>query len=167
LDSYEAERAPHVRAFIHEAMRLGDIVQVTDPAEVAARDRRMAENPEFLRTIAPRLGPGLGGDSPVPVGTLAPQPRLPGGERMDDVVGMRFALLADTTLIDALPASLRTALAASDVVLVPDGAGDWLRQHGIRAALLRPDRYVLGVARSASEVADLLHLLPWHREQAS
>ena len=45
LDSYEAERAPHVRAFVREAIRLGDIVQVTDPEEVATRDRQMAENP--------------------------------------------------------------------------------------------------------------------------
>lgn len=159
LDSYEAERGPHVRAFVQEAIRLGDIVQVTDPEEVAARDRQMAENPEFLRTITPRLGSGLAGNAPEPVGTLAPQPRLASGERMDDVVGLRFALLVAPDLFAEVPASLRARLASLDVVVLPGEGAAWLAELGVRAAMIRPDRYVLAVAQDVKGIAAMTDLL--------
>jgi 3-(3-hydroxy-phenyl)propionate hydroxylase len=159
LDSYEAERAPHVRAYIREAIRLGGIVQMTDPVAVAARDRRMAKEPEFLQSITPRLGPGLAGDAPHPVGSLGPQPRLPSGERMDDLVGPRFCLLIEAALFKAVASDVRADLLAAGVVVLPDAGCAWLANEGIGAALLRPDRYVLAVARTAVEVATFLPLL--------
>ena len=38
LDTYESERRPHVRAFIELAVKLGAVLQETDPAAAAARD---------------------------------------------------------------------------------------------------------------------------------
>jgi len=38
LDTYESERAPHVQAFIELAVRLGDIIQTTDPEAARQRD---------------------------------------------------------------------------------------------------------------------------------
>ena len=61
------------------AVRLGNLVQTRDPAEAAARDRAMVSNPEAMKSITPRLGPGLHGDAPAPAGTLAPQLRLRNG----------------------------------------------------------------------------------------
>lgn len=166
LDSYEAERKPHVRAYVEEAIRLGSIVSMTDPAEVAARDRRMVQAPEFLHSITPRLGAGLAGAAPAPVNTLRPQPRLPSGERMDDAVGTRFALLIGSALHDALDASTVAALRAAGVAVLPECGIQFLAGHGIAAALLRPDRYVLGVARTPAEVAALLPLLAPARASA-
>ena len=94
LDSYEAERSPHVRAFIEQAVRLGNLVGLRDPALAAERDRAMSCNPELMRSITPCLGPGLHGGAGLPAGTLAPQLRLQDGSRMDDRVGQRFAVLA-------------------------------------------------------------------------
>ncbi|MBI3197590.1 MAG: bifunctional 3-(3-hydroxy-phenyl)propionate/3-hydroxycinnamic acid hydroxylase [Rhodospirillales bacterium] len=39
LDTYESERLPHVRAFIELAVKLGAVLQETDPAAAATRDR--------------------------------------------------------------------------------------------------------------------------------
>ena len=39
LDTYESERSPHVDAFIALAVRLGDIIQTTDPVQAQERDR--------------------------------------------------------------------------------------------------------------------------------
>lgn len=163
LDSYEAERGPHVHAFIREAVRLGDIVQATGP-DVARRDQQMVENPEFLQTITPRLGAGLQGAAPAPAGTLAPQPRLPSGARLDDEVGSSFVLL----VTDAFGAdhALAARLLEAGVVLAAGVASEWLGSIGAEAALVRPDRYVLGVANSADEVMALLRAVPVPRVAA-
>lgn len=163
LDSYEAERGPHVHAFIREAMRLGEIIQATGP-EVAGRDQRMAANPEFLKTVTPRLGAGLHGNAPAPAGTLAPQPRLGSGIRLDDQVGSGFVLLA-TEGFGADPA-LTALLHAAGVPLVPGAATAWLDTIGAKAALIRPDRYVLGVVNSVEDVSDLLEAVPASRMPA-
>lgn len=157
LDSYEAERGPHVHAFIREAIRLGDIIQATGPA-VAERDRQMAENPSFLRTITPRLGGGLHGDAPAPAGTLAPQPRLGSGARLDDEAGHAFVLLTTETF-GADPALVQM-LRDAGVMLVPGAASAWLDTISVKAALIRPDRYVLGIANSVEDVRDLLVAMP-------
>ncbi len=162
LDSYEAERGPHVHAFIREAIRLGDIIQATGP-EVARRDQQMASNPEFLKTITPRLGPGLQGHAPAPAGTLAPQPRLASGARLDDEIGDRFVLLTTGEFGAELEAENNWSVRWPDVALVAGEASLWLDEVGARAALVRPDRYVLGVADTVDDVLRLLEALPLHR----
>ncbi|MFZ5784222.1 MAG: hypothetical protein ACOY4R_28845 [Pseudomonadota bacterium] len=42
---------------------------------------------------------------------------------------------------------------ATGAVLLPDAGLDWLDRHGVRAAILRPDRYVFTVARDRGELA--------------
>jgi 3-(3-hydroxy-phenyl)propionate hydroxylase len=36
----------------------------------------------------------------------------------------------------------------------------WLEQHGAQAVMLRPDRYIAGLARCASDLERLSELLP-------
>ena len=66
LDSYGSERLPHVQAFIELAVRLGGIIQTTNPQEARERDARFrAGQPEIFHYPTPRLGPGLThGDDP-------------------------------------------------------------------------------------------------------
>jgi 3-(3-hydroxy-phenyl)propionate hydroxylase len=137
LDTYESERRPHVTAFIELAVRLGAIIQATDPTAVAERDRRFAEGPQTFDFPQPQLGPGFRIDAPPPVGTIFPQPRLADGRLMDDAIGQRFAIVGDVSLL----AHLQT-----DAVQLPGVGAEWLAQHRLRAALLRPDRYIYAVA---------------------
>lgn len=137
LDTYESERRPHVTAFIELAVRLGAVIQATDPAAVARRDRRFAEGPQTFDFPQPQLGPGCRVDAPPPVGTIFPQPQLGDGRLMDDAIGQRFALVGDTTLL----AQLRP-----EALPLPGVGREWLVQHRLRAALLRPDRYIYAVA---------------------
>jgi len=130
LDSYQTERMPHVRVFIEEALRMGGIIQTTDPAVAAERDRRYrASGREEMVNLVPRLGPGLHADE----GTIFPQPVLADGRRLDAAIGgMRFAVLGPER--PALP---------EGVAFVPfDGPG---------YVVLRPDRYVFG--RAADQLA--------------
>ena len=90
LDTYESERRPHVETFIELAVKLGAVLQETDPAKAAERDRRFATGAEMFDFPQPQLGPGCRADAPPPVGTIFPQPRAAG--RPTDGRGDRPAL---------------------------------------------------------------------------
>ncbi|MFA9430197.1 bifunctional 3-(3-hydroxy-phenyl)propionate/3-hydroxycinnamic acid hydroxylase [Egicoccus sp. AB-alg2] len=160
LDTYEAERKAHARAWIEEANRIGGIVMTTDADEARARDLRLAENSAELRPIEPQLGPGLHSDDPPPAGTLAPQPRLADGRRMDDVVGPRFLLAARASLLRAAT----TDLPGSEHIVVLDdddpGIGQLLDGLRASAVIIRPDRYVLGLAHSPEGLSRLVDRVP-------
>ena len=141
LDTYETERAPHVREYIELAVRLGRLIMALKPG--------MADplQPQTLATPRPRLGRGAFDYTMAAAGHLAPQPMLADGRRLDDVVGYASALLLhpDAALV-----------ARNDVAVVHDGAlRHWLDEVGARAALVRPDRYVQSLARSDAEAATL------------
>ena len=137
LDTYESERLPHARAFIELAVRLGAVIQATDPAEIAARNQRFAEGSTTFDFPAPQLGPGYGHGTGPLIGALFPQPPLADGRLMDDVIGQRFAIVGEPALLEKL---------RPDAVLLPGVGQDWLAERGARAALLRPDRYIFAVA---------------------
>ncbi|HLG45298.1 MAG TPA: bifunctional 3-(3-hydroxy-phenyl)propionate/3-hydroxycinnamic acid hydroxylase [Reyranella sp.] len=137
LDTYESERRPHVETFIELAVKLGAVLQETDRAKAAERDRRFAKGAEMFDFPQPQLGPGLRVDAPPPVGTIFPQPVLTDGRLMDEAIGPRFAIVGEVDLLaDRRP----------DAVMLAGVGADWLAQLGLRAALLRPDRYIAEVA---------------------
>jgi 3-(3-hydroxy-phenyl)propionate hydroxylase len=160
LDSYETERMQHVHAYIELAIKLGGIIQATDPERARQRDEELISNPTMLKPLTPRLGTGLHGNAPEPAGTRAEQPKMSDGRRLDDHVGYRFAVLADPELI--LPQATMARLAEMNIaVLQANGeAADYLTRLGARAVIIRPDRHVLGVASNADELAALLERIP-------
>ncbi len=154
LDTYESERLPHVRAFIDLAVRLGDIIQTTDPTVAAERDRKFANAPEVFSFPQPGLGPGLLEPGTRHAGSIFPQPRLADGRLLDEALGSRFGMLVrpgfaatpmhDSCVLTATPGdALDAALEALDVA----------------AVLLRPDRYIFGSARDAAGIARLQQAL--------
>lgn len=147
LDTYESERLPHVRTFIDLAVKLGAVLQETDPAAAAERDRRFEAGAQMFDFPQPQLGPGCRLDGPPPVGTVFPQPILADGRRIDEVIGQRFAVVGDSALVDGLP---------TKAALLPDVAAEWLAMHGRRAAILRPDRYVFGLADTRPQLETML-----------
>jgi len=165
LSTYESERLPHVRTFIELAVRMGDIIQTTDPAVAAERDRRLAAGgaPELLVYPDPQLGPGIHDDAPPPVGVICPQPRLDDGRRLDDAVGSRFAVIGDASTLAAAAPSTRARWDAIETAVIdrpPTALAGWLAQHDARAVVVRPDRYVLGLARTGSDLDRLTARVP-------
>jgi 3-(3-hydroxy-phenyl)propionate hydroxylase len=118
-----------------------------------------------LHTPFPQLGPGLlSPDAQRPLGTLFAQPRLEDGRLLDDAVGERFGVLALPELVDSLDPELRARLAADEVVILADASAETraaLAEVGGRAVLLRPDKYLLGVADSEATLSRLSALVPW------
>ena len=170
LDTYESERSEHVKAFIKLAVELGGVIQTTDPERARSRDRELIANPTMLRPITPRLGRGLDGDMPAPAGTRAAQPRLGDGALLDDHVGYRFAVLVSRRLADALGPTTRHVQPDADIVIVTATglAASYLAELHTEAVVIRPDRYILGVASTTTELdAVLARRLPPPSLQAS
>lgn len=174
LDTYEAERGPHVREFIELAVRLGAVIQATDPDAAAARDAEFrASGPRMFDFPQPRLGPGVWVRDAPAGGAVFPQPRLADGRRLDEAAGNRFAVLS------ALPPGALGALEARarrlgdgrrdglgpdlDLAFV-DAPGpeveEWLARREAAAVIVRPDRYVFGTARDEAELRRALDELP-------
>ncbi|MGH3770174.1 MAG: bifunctional 3-(3-hydroxy-phenyl)propionate/3-hydroxycinnamic acid hydroxylase [Pseudonocardiaceae bacterium] len=164
LDTYESERAPHARAWIEEATRLARILQTTDHIQAAQRDSELLAGDRDLRSIRPPLGPGLHGTAPAPAGTLSIQPRDDSGARLDDVVGLRFAVVARTGLIAALHRTHAQLLGDTRYVAVLTDAtahaAALLERYDRDMVIIRPDRYVLGAADQLSEATQLLNRIP-------
>jgi 2-polyprenyl-6-methoxyphenol hydroxylase-like FAD-dependent oxidoreductase len=165
LDSYQSERAPHVRAVTLLSIELGKVICVADLAEAAARDRRMLAE-QAARTgpasaPLPPLGPGCFADESPGARTLSVQDRVRAGARsglFDDVVGRGFALVSPhADPAGQLAPELRAWFASLPGIsahVAPDGPVEdragayarWFAQHGAGVALVRPDFQVFGSA---------------------
>jgi 3-(3-hydroxy-phenyl)propionate hydroxylase len=161
LDTYESERKAHARAWIEIATQLSNIINTTDPEVAAGRDAHMLADPMPYTNETPPLGPGLHGDAPPPAGILSEQAVLGDGTRLDDLTGWRF-LVAMTPAVEAdLNPAARDVIADENWFHVLDSsseiAREMLRRHGAGGALVvRPDRYVLGVADYAAGLEAVL-----------
>ena len=161
LDTYERERKPHARHMIRLALAVG--WAMTGGGRVGSLARR---------AVLPRLRliPGLRDkvvDSTTPAlhasamvrkphrprqlaGTLCPNPLLPNGQRLDDVVGAGFALITTSRFDAADEASLRRAGVVVLVAQPGSALQTWLRRGSANAALVRPDRTVMRTGRDAA-----------------
>lgn len=160
LDTYQTELAPHVSQYIAEANRIGAIIQETDPERARARDANLLAQPQILAPLRPRLGGAVSPTGDELAGTLSPQPRLTDGRLLDDVVGPRFAILARSRVISEVGPETRSRWAKADARLIEDEALDYLDSIRAEAVVIRPDHYVFGMARSATELEALIAALP-------
>lgn len=158
LDTYETERAPHVRRFIEVSAHIANSVEAwADNPPVVGADGARADTIERFR---PPVGPGLHGDAAAPAGTLAPQPRLADGRLMDDAAGYRFIVLARPEVL-AGASEIVPLVGSLDAAVIP-AAGEataWLDELGAGAAVIRPDRYLHGLAGQAGGLVGVLREL--------
>ncbi len=174
LDTYQEEREPHVRAIIDAAVTNGRYICTLDPEAALRRDAELRErmnrgaDARAFREIIPGLTAGVldhDGDSEA-TGLLFVQPTVTtsdGGEHlMDDLLGDGFALVSTRAgvtgpEIDWLTKSLRARVVLVDDALDSSGAvARWMTEFGCVAALVRPDRYVFGVATDRDDIPRLI-----------
>ena len=168
LDSYEDERKPHARAMIRLALLIGRLM--TAGGEVGDALRRV---------VVPRLGlvPGIRHrvvDSSTPAlhrsaligrrrgprslaGTLCPNPTLPDGHRLDDVLGTGFALVTTVRLTPEQHTTVERRGATAYYAAPGSELAGWLRRGRTTTALVRPDRTVMATSR---RTADLVSAVP-------
>lgn len=155
LDSYGSERAPHVRGYIAEAVRIGGLINTTAMEAVLTPDVLRGGAAGRLTPVRPGLGPGPGAGWLDHAGRLAPQPRLLDGRRLDDVVGPHFAAVIRPAFAARLPRELLVRLSGRGAVTVAEDSPEiaaMLDEFGAEAVVLRPDRHLLGAARNAPEM---------------
>ncbi len=156
LDTYEAERAPHVRTIITTAVNAGHIIQTTEPAVAATRDAHFLTEPKQPGGLGavrmPGLASGVVASGTPRAGELLAQPELD-GVLLDDRCGPRFAIVGreDARRVMAEPTvAFWESLGAA--VVAGDGLGPWLGDAGGDYVVLRPDRYVYGVAQEPGDL---------------
>jgi 3-(3-hydroxy-phenyl)propionate hydroxylase len=147
LDSYGAERAPHVKRLTSTIKDIGRLICERNPDAARQRDARLiAEAGGTVQTLPrqqliPPLREGLLSRQAHPAnGTLFPQPRVRhAGQEMllDDVVPPGFLVVRRD---EWCPRELDGVLAS------------WFDRHGCDAALVRPDHYVFGVANETAGI---------------
>jgi 3-(3-hydroxy-phenyl)propionate hydroxylase len=165
LDTYESERKPHIRAIVELAVSLGNIIQTTDPALAAQRDAKFSSaSPEIFEMPAQLLGAGAFDPTQTAVaGRPFPQPELADGRLLDEVLGHQGAVIGKSHVLSAVSATTALHWQQSGVLVIdqPDKSLlDWLDQHDASAVILRPDRYIVGVARSGAELDRISQYLP-------
>jgi 2-polyprenyl-6-methoxyphenol hydroxylase-like FAD-dependent oxidoreductase len=135
LDTYQAEREPHVRFITEKAIELGRVQTLRDPEKARERDERLlrarAENraPEKLR-YPPLAGAGLAARIGAPhAGEFFVQGRVAGarGEGLfDDIVGQGPCIVARNGALGGLGSRRReewTAIGGRMATIGDDGGG--------------------------------------------
>jgi len=160
LDSYASERLPHVREYIELAVQLGGVINATG-TEAALGGRDAAAGPASMSTIKPRLGPGLWHGTSELVGRQAPQPTLADGTRFDEVTGLGFVLVLRraSSLAFARSVSRLREVGVHIVAVAPEPLETWLTEAGEEAAMIRPDRYVMAVAGTESDLEEMVAMI--------
>jgi len=161
------------------AVNAGREICMLDPAAAAERDqrlRRAALTGELPRTTFQGLPPLEGGlfSGTTAAGELFPQPAIRSGDGQvalfDDLVPPDIAVVATSDAapaIGAAAAELGVPVVAVGEMPAESGTGleaasghlaKWFEERGGRFAVLRPDRYVYGMASEAGEAEALLRV---------
>ena len=152
LDSYQSERGPHVEAYITTSAHMANAIEAMELAGATGEELPTVK----AQPLRPRLGAGIRMDDGDPVaGFLSAQPRLSNGELLDDVVGYRFAVIGDPACLTETSSATKALLDSLDISVIDDDSDEvraWLSKLGVRAVLVRPDRYVFGSAGSGPEL---------------
>ncbi|CAM5553417.1 bifunctional 3-(3-hydroxy-phenyl)propionate/3-hydroxycinnamic acid hydroxylase [Streptomyces mordarskii] len=148
LDSYEAERAPHVAAYTTISAQMANAIETMRASD--------GEVPVVkAEPLRPQIGPGIWDGSSAVGGRLSAQPRVDSETLLDDVVGYRFALVGDPAVVAQTTPQTKKLWEGLNVKIV-DGFSEeirgWVEGLDAAAAVIRPDRYLYGTARTAAEL---------------
>ena len=162
LDSYEQERKPHTRALIRLALNVGR--SMTSGGELGNLIRRivvpqMHHIPGLRDKVVDSRTPALRRSALIHrsrrqrlTGKLCPNPVLADGRRLDESLGIGFALISAVPVsaeqrdgLEQRGATLHIARAGTDLA-------DWLHRGHATAAVVRPDRTVMRAGRHVNEL---------------
>ncbi len=181
LDSYEVERAAHVRELTGRIKAIGQYISERDPALARARDERLLKEgggkalTVTRQDIVPPLSQGfLNAASGKIAGTLFPQPWIETGaglKLLDKVAGSGWRLVmfgvSDALAFDLSQRAISLGVtpvrfadrvdAAGDALVEREGVlASWFERAGACVALVRPDHYVYGIAADNDAAASLI-----------
>lgn len=159
LDTYQIERKPHVKEYIDLTIQMGQMINRTASAIVAGNATNPEDGPQTLGQLKPTLGPGLAAGSSPLIGKLFPQPKLQSGSLLDDKIGNGFSLITSMSFQSEMTKKNGENFNKLGVTILSDATDElesWFTRQEIGAVLLRPDRYILGIAETQSDLSDLI-----------
>ncbi len=175
LDTYRSERAPHTQAVIELAIEMGKLVCAADPNEAAARDAALIAAYDGSITEIPPFPPitdGIVLAGSQFAGELFVQAEVEHrGQRarFDDAFGAGWRLV--TVAEPVIDGELESWFAGIGGLVVSVGCGTpsvvdvdgayrkWFAEHGVVAALQRPDFTLFGTVTDVAQITGLLHAL--------
>ncbi len=144
LETYQAEREPHIRHIIETVIAMGNIICLRDRQAAAARDAGMlAQRAAGAQPVSmdwPDLHGGCFTETPG-AGSIFPQ-TFSGGHGMDDAFGPGWWIIGDN--LPHSPGITNITLDSREARDFLPGLRAWLLKHEAQAALVRPDRFVFG-----------------------
>lgn len=162
LDTYAEERIPSVRLVVEDDIKLGGLIQAITIEGARQRDA-VALRTGGPTTLTPKwypIGDGLcAADAPARL--PFPQPVHAGGLPHDALMGRGFAIVGDLAGSSAVESRLM-ALAPVRLAEPSAAIGGWLREKCAAAVVVRPDRIVLGLASTPSEMDRVVAPLLMH-----
>lgn len=162
LDTYQAERSPHVKATIESDLWLSNIIQTRNAEVAKQRDQQMMAASNGGTLVPP--SPPLGGDL-CASGELSRrpfiQPVFTDRQRHDAALGNGFALIG-TIQPSTWGQAVLHVLGAQRITEPCPAVAKWMQAHSVVSVLVRPDRYVHALIRDAKELDEALKPLAAH-----
>ena len=173
LDTFGSERGDHVTELTTRIKHIGQLVGERDLRKARERDAQLLAacggvvKSQPRQSVQPALANGLLSPSGhAAVGTIFPQPWVRKGNRrvrMDEVSGRGWRLVCASTkwaaaLEEFIPMNI-VRMGSAPYEELDGVAARWFADQSCGAAIVRPDHYVWGVAKSPQELQSQLALL--------
>ncbi len=159
IDSYVQERKSHVREFIDLAVSCGKIIKSGDPKLIANYFKQESiEQKNVFDFPKPQLGSGVWMEGDPPLGQISPQFFDEVHALSDDNALYKLILFERLGLkINLLRRSLQIVKNWDITILKASKAVEkWFDCINVNATLVRPDRYIYGLAIDLEGVTDML-----------
>jgi 3-(3-hydroxy-phenyl)propionate hydroxylase len=149
LDTYDAERRPHAAGVVAHAVDTGRLIDQLAGRTSAGVDLDSAYGGQ---RPFPHLTAGFVTGAHPFVGRQVPNPRLPDGARLDDVLGDGFAVVLPAATASEFEGAALDRWRTLGAVVVEAPVSPIAGSAG--AIVVRPDRYIAAVADDAATFAE-------------
>ena len=157
--AYAEERKSHVREYIDLAVKCGKTIKTGDPQLITSYFEQKTTNQNNVFAFPkPQLGSGDWMQGPSPLGQISPQFVMDSGGLSDDEALYRFILIIKSNLGVKDDKALNKIIKDWKIKVIVENksANKWLDSFNVEAVLIRPDRYVYGLASKLENIYDVL-----------
>ena len=161
LDTYMDERKKHVLEFIRLAVKCGELINTGKKELIAKYFKDDYSNTDITFNYPkPQLGKGIWKFGKVPLGQITPQFFIK-NNLSDEKAIYKFILIENCKLKKDLKNSDKKLIEELEIVIISANKEitRWLYSINSNVALIRPDRYLYGVANDYTETIKLLNNL--------
>ena len=161
IDSYTNERKKHVLEFIKLATRCGELINTGKKSLINKYfNSSLKDNKASFNYPKPQLGKGIWKYGKRPLGQITPQFFFK-KKLLDEKAIYKFILLENCDLKKKLQIQDKKLLKEFEIVIISANKEikNWLKAINANVALIRPDRYLFGVANDYSGTKRLLNSL--------